>query len=345
MSLLYKALERDLLPDSLIRFGIRRLLRARLSGEYAGGEAAVAARQDALFEQLGQSPIAIEVKAANEQHYEVPTEFFQQVLGPHLKYSSGFWPPGCTDIETSERVMLELYAERAQLEDGQEILELGCGWGSLTLFMAARYPKARVLGLSNSATQRAFILAEAARRGLSNVEIATADINVFTPGERRFDRVVSIEMFEHMRNYRLLLARIASWLEPEGKLFVHIFCHREVSYPFEERSENDWMSRYFFSGGLMPAVDLLPRFDQDLRVEEKWEVSGQHYQATSEAWLSRMDERREAVWPIICRAYGTDQATRWWVYWRVFFMSCAELFGYAGGREWLVAHYRFKRSW
>jgi len=345
MLFVYRALEKDLLPDALIRFGIRRLLRERLRSELQGGEAAIARRQAELFEQLRSSPIAIEVDAANTQHYEVPTEFFLEVLGPHRKYSSGYWPPGCDDLESSELAMLKLSAERAELEDGQQILELGCGWGSMTLFMAERFPNARILGVSNSATQREFILAEAARRGLPNIEIETADMNHFTPGERRFDRVVSIEMFEHMRNYELLLGRIASWLAPAGKLFVHIFCHRKVSYPFEAKHENDWMSRYFFSGGLMPAVDLLPQFDKDLKVEQMWQVSGQHYQRTSEAWLTRMDERRERVWPIIQRAYGEHQTRRWWVYWRVFFMSCAELFGYAGGREWLVAHYLFSRSW
>ena len=344
MSLVYRALEKNLLPDPLIRFGIRRLLKSRLDQELSGGPEAVAARQQALFEQLRRSPIAIEVDAANQQHYEVPTAFFQQVLGPHLKYSSGFWPPGCTDIGASELAMLELATARAELADGQEILELGCGWGSMTLFMAARFPNARILGVSNSASQREHILAEAARRGLANLDIATADMNVFTPGERRFDRVVSIEMFEHMRNYELLLARIASWLRPAGKLFVHIFCHARVTYTFEARDENDWMSRYFFSGGLMPAKDLLPRFGKDLRVEQSWETSGQHYQRTAEAWLSLMDERRAAIWPIIRATYGADQAVRWWVYWRVFFMSCAELFGYAEGREWLVAHYLFSRS-
>ena len=345
MFLIYSALERNLLPDPVIRFGIRRLLKARLREELAGGPEAVAARQEALYQELLASPIAIEVDKANAQHYEVPTEFFQQVLGPHMKYSSGYWPPGCEDIEASELAMLELSAERAELADGQQILELGCGWGSMTLFMAARYPNARILGVSNSATQRVHILAEAARRGLANVEIETADINGFSPGGRRFDRVVSIEMFEHLRNYQLLLHRIASWMKPQGKLFVHIFCHHKVSYKFEARHENDWMSKYFFSGGLMPAADLLPRFREDFKVERQWAVDGRHYQRTSEAWLSRMDERHEAIWPIIRAAYGGHQARRWWVYWRVFFMSCAELFGYAGGREWLVAHYLFSRSW
>lgn len=348
MLFVYRTLDRGLasglLPDALIRFGIRRLLRERLRAELGGGPEVIAARQEALFAELCRSPIAIEVDAANQQHYELPTEFFRQVLGPHMKYSCGYWPPGCTELETSELRMLELSAERAQLADGQEILELGCGWGSMTLFAAARYPNSRILGVSNSASQRQHILAEAARRGLANVEIVTADMNGFSPGQRRFDRVVSIEMFEHMRNYELLLRRIASWLLPGGKLFVHVFCHSKVSYPFEARSENDWMSKYFFSGGLMPAADLLPRFDGDLRVEQKWEVGGTHYQKTSEAWLSRMDEGRAAIWPIIRAAYGTDQSTRWWTYWRVFFMSCAELFGYAGGREWLVAHYLFSES-
>lgn len=335
-------LERDVLPDFLIRFGIRRLLARRRAEILAGGEAAIDARENALIAELGESPIALATAEANQQHYEVPAAFYRHVLGPHLKYSSGYWPTGRETLEQSELAMLELTAERARVEDGQQILELGCGWGSLTLYLAARFPQARILGVSNSASQRRFILERAAERGLANIEIATADMNDFST-ERRFDRVISIEMFEHMRNYRLLLARIAGWMKNDGKLFVHVFCHRRASYPFEARDDSDWMARYFFTGGLMPSADLLTRFDHDLRVCERWMVDGDHYRRTSAGWRERMDDQRAAISPILAGIYGTAEARRWWVYWRVFFMACEELFGFDGGREWQVAHYLFAR--
>jgi cyclopropane-fatty-acyl-phospholipid synthase len=337
------ALERGLLPDSLIRFGIRRLLAARRRELAEGGKSAMAERQAAFVEQLRGSPLALEVERANQQHYELPPAFFEHVLGPHLKYSCGLWPTGRESLEESEHAMLELSAARAEIEDGQKILELGCGWGSMTLFLAAHFPGAKILGVSNSALQRQFILKRAQERGLTNVEIVTADMNHFNT-DRRFDRVVSIEMFEHMRNYGLLLERIADWLQPGGKLFVHVFCHREVAYPFEVRDESDWMARYFFTGGVMPSFDLIPSFARRLSLDTSWRVPGTHYQRTSEAWLAQMDRRRAEIWPILQQTYGSDQVRRWHCYWRVFFMACAELFGASDGREWLVAHYLFNRN-
>ena len=239
--------------------------------------------------------------------------------------------------------MLDLYLERAELADGQEILELGCGWGSLTLYMAERFPGSRILAVSNSASQGEHIRAEARRRGLEGVEVRTVDMNELDT-DRRFDRVVSIEMFEHMRNYALLFERVTGWLQPGGKLFVHIFCHRELAYPFEVTGDDDWMARYFFTGGLMPSADLLPRFQDPLRLEEHWWIPGTHYQRTSEAWLQAMDSHRPELEPIVSEVYGEGQALRWWVYWRVFFLACAELFGYRQGSEWGVAHYRWSRA-
>ncbi len=340
MSLAYTLLEKDWLPDPAIRIGIRRLLARRLEEEHrAAGEASL----DRLETELRQSPLAIHTHEANEQHYELPTAFFQKILGDHLKYSCGFWPDGVRSLEASEAAMLDLYLERAELADGQEILELGCGWGSLTLYMAERFPRSRILAVSNSASQGEHIRAEARRRGLEGVEVRTADMNEFDT-DRHFDRVVSIEMFEHMRNYAILFERIAGWLRPEGKLFVHIFCHRHLAYPFEVKGEDDWMARYFFTGGLMPSADLLPRFQGSLHLEEQWWVPGTHYQRTSEAWLESMDSHRAELEPIVSEVYGAGQARRWWVYWRVFFMACAELFGYRRGTEWGVAHYRWSRG-
>ncbi|HTL70370.1 MAG TPA: cyclopropane-fatty-acyl-phospholipid synthase family protein [Candidatus Eisenbacteria bacterium] len=334
-------LEKDVLPDFAIRWGIRTLLEKKLEAESAGGEAARRERRARLVEALRQSPIAVRTAEANGQHYELPTEFFELVLGPRLKYSSGWWAEASTDLGRSELDMLELTARRAALADGQRILELGCGWGSLSLFMAERFPAARITAVSNSRTQKAYIDARARERGLPNLRVVTADMNDFEPG-RTYDRVVSVEMFEHMRNYGTLFGRISNWLEPGGRLFVHIFTHREYAYLYEDADSADWMARHFFSGGTMPSDDLLLDFKGALALEERWTVPGTHYQKTCEAWLERLDRNRARIEPILRSVYGGDHR-KWRVYWRVFFMACAELFGYGNGEEWRVSHYRFVR--
>lgn len=334
--------ERGYVPDALLRLGIRRLCAQRLREEHAGDAVAAWSRFRTLLEALRASPLAIETDAANRQHYEVPARFFELCLGRRLKYSSAYYARGDESLDAAEDAMLALYGERAGLADGQSILELGCGWGSLTLWMAQQYPHARITGVSNSHSQREHILQQARVRGLHNVEILTCDVNALDL-DCRFHRVVSIEMFEHMRNYRHLLRNIARWLTDDGRLFVHIFCHRELMYPFETEGEDNWMGRHFFTGGLMPAADTLLHFQEDLVLREQWRLSGTHYERTANHWLANQDRNADEVRRVLAQAYGDADAARWAQRWRMFWMACAELFGYDGGNEWLVAHYLFAK--
>ncbi len=343
MTSLDHLLARNLLPDSVIRVGIRRLLAKKLRDENLGD---VEKQQAAILDfiaALDRSPIAIKTDDANKQHYEVPTEFFRHCLGPRLKYSSGYWPREDTTFAESEEHMLALTCERAELADGHHILELGCGWGSLTLWMAEHYPNAKITGVSNSRTQREHIEAEAKHRNLPNVRILTTDMNEFEADPAAYDRVVSVEMFEHMKNYRLLMAKVAGWLKPAGQLFVHIFTHKDYAYHFEGTDPSDWITRYFFEGGTMPSDHLLLYFQDDLKIRRHWRVSGTHYQRTSEAWLQNMDANEAAIRPLLEKTYGQTEASKWRAYWRVFYMSCAELWGYRGGSEWMVSHYLFQK--
>lgn len=333
--------ERGLVPDSITRAGMRRLIAERLQEQTA---------RDAPWERrawrqrLQESPMAIETQAANVQHYEVPAAFFAMHLGPRLKYSCCLYPSGRETLGQAEEAMLDAYAERAGLRDGHRVLDLGCGWGSLSLWLAQRFPSSRIVGLSNSTGQRDFILERARAMGLYNLEVVTGNIVDFdfspTTLDGGFDRVLSIEMFEHMRNYRLLLAKIAHWLAPEGRLFVHVFAHRVFSYPFEDRDDSDWMTRHFFRGGLMPSQDLLPSFDDDMRLERQWWLPGSHYARTAHHWLEGLDAHRRDIRRVLAPAYGRD-TDRWVQRWRMFYMAVAELFGYAGGTQWGVAHYLF----
>jgi len=338
-----KLIENDKLPDPVLRAGIRKLLKQRLADETVGDEELQQRKFINLVNELKSSPIAVNTANANEQHYELPTEFFQYCLGKNLKYSSGYWNPGVKDIDDSEDDMLALTCKRADLQNGQNVLELGCGWGSLSLYMAAKFPESKFTVVSNSATQKIFIDETAARRGIQNLTVLTADMNTFTIADS-FDRVVSVEMFEHMRNYKLLLAKVASFLKPDGKLFVHIFTHKTLAYKYEVIDESDWMSKYFFTGGIMPSNHLFFYFNDDLKIEKHWVVNGTNYGKTSEAWLSNMDKHKKEIMPILENTYGKDQAVKWWVYWRLFYMACAELFNYNKGNEWMVCHYLFEKK-
>ena len=330
--------ERGWLPDAVIRAGIRAQLRDRLRTAAA---LAQSGEEERFIASLQDGPVAIETDLANEQHYEVPPAFFEQVLGPRMKYSCCLYPGGDESLAEAEAAMLALTCTRAEIADGMRILDLGCGWGSLSLWLAEHYPNAAITAVSNSRDQRRFIEARCARHGFGNVRVLTADINHFEAPEV-YDRVISVEMFEHVRNYPELLSRIRRWLSRDGRLFVHSFCHRARTYPFEREGQGNWRARTFCSGGIMPGYDLLSRFDRDLHIEESWKVNGNHYYATCMQWLAHQDARAEAIRPVLDRAYGPKTGAIWFQRWRMFFLACAELFRFNQGEEWFVAHYRFK---
>jgi cyclopropane-fatty-acyl-phospholipid synthase len=336
--------EHGLVPDQVVRLGIRRLLKARLTELHSRDAAKTAELTQAFIAQLrgaSSAPLAVLTDKANEQHYEVPAAFFGTVLGTHRKYSSCLWSEGVHTLAQAEAAALQVTCQRAGLVDGQQLLELGCGWGSLTLWIAERFRASTITALSNSNSQREYIQAQAAQRGLTNVNVLTCDINEFDITQR-FDRIVSVEMFEHLRNWPRAFERVARWLKPQGRFFMHVFAHRGAPYEFVERDASDWMSKHFFSGGMMPSDDLALHFQDDLRLLNQWRWDGTHYERTAHAWLANMDDKRDVLWPLFESIYGED-ASVWWMRWRLFFMSVAELFGYDDGQQWWVSHYLFDK--
>ena len=342
IKLLIKLAEKGILPDFFIRLGIRKLCGQRLTDANDLSLKAREEKHQKWIDILMESPIALVPEKANEQHYEVPPRLFELVLGAKLKYSSGYWPQGTSTLDDSEVQMLKLTSKRAALSDGQEVLELGCGWGSLTFHMALTYPNSKITAVSNSNDQRQYIEKKCDKLKIKNIKVITADMNDFS-SEKTFDRVVSIEMFEHMRNYDELLKRVSEWLKKDGKLFVHIFSHKEIAYPFEDKGEGDWMAREFFSGGQMPSHKLLTCFSSRMKIEKDWRVEGTHYEKTSLAWLNKMDENKKEVLKLFEKTYGKNEASTWFQRWRIFFMSCEVLFGFNKGSEWGVSHYLFEK--
>jgi cyclopropane-fatty-acyl-phospholipid synthase len=339
------AMEKGKIPDRAIRFGIKTLCKKRLSELETSSLEEKIFKEETYIKGLINSPLAVHTDEANQQHYEVPSDFFFHVLGKNLKYSSCYWDKNTNTLDEAEDAALKTSVERAQIQNGMRILELGCGWGSLTLFMAKQFPDSQIVAISNSSSQKAFIDEQAKKRNLKNVLVLTRDISKLESLAlefESFDRVVSIEMFEHFKNYQLLLEKISNVLNPNGKLFVHIFTHREYSYPFETEGEDNWMGKYFFTGGQMPSHYLLHFFQKHLKLENTWAWDGTHYQKTSEAWLENMDKNKNIIMPLMDKTYGADSVL-WFNRWRVFFMSCAELFGYNKGTQWGVSHYLFSK--
>ncbi len=340
-SMLDRALGLGVIPDAVLRAASRAAARSRLRKERAGGPGAQEERLQDIVRLMSSGPIAERTQTANDQHYEVPSEFFELFLGPRRKYSSAYFTGPEVPLERAEEEMLAITCGRAGIADGMDILDLGCGWGSLSLWMAERFPKARITAVSNSSTQRETIEAEVERLGLGNLEVITGDVNSFDPG-KDFDRIVSVEMFEHMRNWKELLRRVSTWLRPEGRLFLHVFTHRTLAYRFA----GTWAAERFFTAGTMPSHDLPLCFQDDLRIECRWAVDGNHYARTLAAWLKRLDTRRPEALSILEPVYGRIGAKQALGNWRLFLISTEQIWKWNDGNDWMVSHYLFSpKGW
>ncbi|POS85246.1 Cation-transporting ATPase [Erysiphe pulchra] len=332
-------LDNGYLPNPIIRLGIRRQLKDRTELIKSSSLEDAYEKKMKYVELLRSRPIAIETATANEQHYEVGTGVLAACLGPRMKYSCALYAKGGETLAQAEIAMLESYVKKAGLQDGMTILDLGCGWGSGAIYFAEMFPNSEIVAFSNSKTQKIYIDGKAKEKDLKNLRVITGDVVNYEFENDYFDRVVSIELFEHMKNYELLMAKVARALKPGGKLFVHIFAHVTSPYDFED----GWMSTHFFSGGTMPSADLLLFFQRDLKLERQWWVSGTHYAKTCEDWLSNMTLNKKTIWPHLSETYGENDAAKWYNRWQIFYMACAELFAYEGGDTWGVSHYLFEK--
>lgn len=341
--LLMASLERNFLPDAVVRRFTRLLLASRIRSQFKPSSQLQLSDFLHFVHALREMPIAIKTDKPKAQHYELPTSFFKLVLGKNLKYSSCYFKDKSSTLEDAEEAMLQMYCERSQLKDGHSVLDVGCGWGSLSLYIAQNYKNCQVTGICNSTTQKDYIEEQCRDLQLNNVNIIVADISTFEM-EAEYDRIISIEMFEHMKNYKDLLKKISGWMKQDSLLFVHHFCHKVFAYHFEDKNEDDWITRYFFEGGTMPSANLLLYFQDDVSIVDHWLVNGKHYSQTSEEWLKRMDKNIASIKPIMATTYGKDSAVKWTVYWRTFFIAVAELFGYNNGEEWMVCHLLFKKK-
>ena len=342
ISFLLSLAEKKVLPDYLIRFGIRNLLVKRLNSLLSKCPEERQKIKQEFIRAMNSAPIALVPQLANEQHYEIPSNFYNLCLGKNKKYSSCFWDDNTQSLNKAEQLALELTCKNARLSDGLNILELGCGWGSLTLWIAKKFPKSKITAVSNSSSQRSYIINQAKLKKLKNIKIITSDMNDFETMQK-FDRVVSVEMIEHMRNHKRLFFNISKWLKPKGLFFMHIFVHHSTPYLFEVKDKDDWMSKYFFSGGMMPSEDLPLHFQDKLKIEKQWIWSGKHYEKTANAWLQNIDKNETKATEILEDIYGKKDAKKWLQRWRIFFMACAELWGFNKGNEWKVSHYLFKK--
>ena len=337
MSLGIYLAEHGLLPDQLLAYGIRQQIKLRIKECIAYKD-----KMQQFISSLGKGPAAIEQEAANDQHYEVPAVFYTYALGKHLKYSSAYWPEGVHTLDEAEAAMLKLSCTRAELQNGQDILEIGCGWGSLTLWMAEHYPASKITAISNSASQREYILGQCARHGFDNVTVITNDVTLFET-DHQFDRIVSIECFEHLRNYAYMFEKMSGWLKDQGLAFLHVFCHDQYTYPFEGEDDDNWMARHFFTGGIMPSYNLFEEFNQHLHVTNKWSVNGKHYERTAQAWLDNMDTHKNKLNDMFPNLPSKKDQQLQFNRWRMFFMSCRELFGFNNGQDWFVGHYKLSK--
>ena len=333
-------LARGLIPDWILRRGVRSQGKERLN---MMNKVDSTKEYSKFINEASTGNIAVNTDDANNQHYEVDSEFFKYCLGKNLKYSCCFWDENTLDLDAAEDNMLEIYSQRAQITDGMSILDIGCGWGSLSLFLAQKYPKSEITGVSNSSSQKIFIDSVASERNISNLNIITRDINDFRT-EEKYDRILSIEMFEHTKNTKKLMNLINDWLNPNGLFFMHVFAHKENPYYFDRDQKNAWMAKYFFTGGMMPNHNLFKDLKSNLEYQKSWILSGEHYERTSNAWLDKMDQNKSKILSLFERSNGSSVAKRKFHFWRLFYIACAEIFGYDNGNEWVVSHHLFKKS-